>query len=214
MSPRLLVSGCLLGGLCVLGACVPEYHPPTLAEPHAVVKIRRTYDTSAGTTLHEQLLVDGHRAYSNEAPADLARAPRIDASLVYPTPATFSMNSSFFHQEMRQVNETYYEQESYTEMESYDCSSGFGTSAVHRSCSRMATHYRPVSRTRWVTRMVDVVDAQCAAVSRFAPAPDRVYLLQYSFQEHAACSLSCFEQVPNSDGTFQNLPCPSAPPPS
>jgi hypothetical protein len=73
-------------------------------------------------------------------------------------------------------------------------------------------HYRSITRYRWVTRTVEVVDAECQALQRFAPAPDRVYLLQYSFQERAACSLSCSEQVPNSDGTFQNLTCPVAPP--
>src|SRR6478752_73387 len=100
-----------LAGL--LGACVPEYHPPTLAEPHAVIKIRRTYDTSAGTNLRELLLVDDHRAFAAEASARLASAPRIDASLVHPMPATFTMASSFFHHETRTLQETYYVQESY-----------------------------------------------------------------------------------------------------
>ena len=201
----------LLGLSVLLAACIPEYHPPTFAEPHAVVKIRRTYDTSAGTALRELLLVDDHRAFAAQVPARLALAPRIDSSLVHPTPATFAMTSSFSHQEMRTVQEAYYVQEPYTQYESYDCSSGYGTNAVHRSCSRTATHYRSVTHHRWVTKMVDVVDAECRAGHRFAPAVNRVYLLQYSFQEHGACSLSCFEQVPNSDGTFRNLTCPVAP---
>src|SRR6478735_1276442 len=200
-----------LAGL--LGACVPEYHPPTLAEPHAVIKIRRTYDTSAGTNLRELLLVDDHRAFAAEASARLASAPRIDASLVHPMPATFTMASSFFHHETRTLQETYYVQESYYTTESYDCSSGYGSNAVHRTCTRPSTQYRSVPRTRWVTKSVEVVDAQCQALNRFAPATNRVYLLQYSFQEGGACALSCFEQVANNDGSFQNLPCPPAPPP-
>jgi hypothetical protein len=64
-----------------------------------------------------------------------------------------------------------------------------------------------------VQKWVDVIDASCKADQRFTPAVDRVYLLQYSFQENRACSLSCFEQAPNGDGTFKNAPCPPAPPP-
>ena len=205
-------AGSLLA-LSLLGACIPEYHPPTLAEPHATIKIRRTYDTQAGVTLRELLLVDDHSALVSEVPASLARAPRIDAGLVHPTPATFVMSNRFLHQELREVYETYYEQEPYSDYESYDCSSGYGTNAVHRSCSRSVTRYRSVPRQRRVSKLVDVTDAECRAARRFSPALGRVYLLQYSFQEHAACSLSCFEQVPNSDGTFTNSPCPSAPPP-
>ncbi|MET0794144.1 MAG: hypothetical protein ABW061_21660 [Polyangiaceae bacterium] len=213
MSVQPLLRVFTVAALSMLGACIPEYHPPTLSEPHATIKIRRTYDTQAGVALHELLLVDGHSALRSQVPARLASAPRIDASLVHPKPATFTMLSSFFHQEMRQVSETYYEQESYSDYESYDCSSGYGSSAVHRSCSRSVTRYRSIPRQRTVSKLVDVTDAECRATNRFTPAVGRVYLLQYSFQEHAACSLSCFEQVPNSDGTFTNAPCPPAPPP-
>jgi len=205
---HLAAKAALLGLAGLLGACIREYQPPTLAEPHAVIKIRRTYDTIAGARLREMLVVDDHRAFAADVPAALASAPRIDSSLVHPAPATFGMASSFYHQEMRTVRESYYEQEPYSSYESYNC--GSGTS--YRSCSRSVTHYRSVTRYRTVTKLVDVVDAQCQAQRRFAPAVGRVYLLQYSFQEHGACSLSCFEQAPNSDGTFQNLICPVAPP--
>jgi hypothetical protein len=207
-----VLRACVFGLLSSLGACVPAYHPPTLDEPHALVKVRRTYDTVPGATLHETLLVDDHSALRAQVPAGLAAAARIDTSLVFPTPATFVMSSMFTHQEWKMVQEQYTEQEMYMDNESYDCSSGFGTTAVHRTCSRMVTRYRPVTRHRWVNRLVDVIDADCRAEHRFAPAVNRVYLLQYSFQEHAACSLSCFEQIPNPDGTFTNSTCPAAPP--
>ncbi len=196
-----------------LGACIPEYHPPTLAEPHATIKIRRTYDTQAGATLSELLLVDDHSLLRNRIAATQASAPLIDSSLVYPTPATFVMSNNFSHQELRSVDEPYSVQEMYMDNESYDCSSGFGTSRSYRTCSRMVTRYRTVTHYRQVMRMVDVTDAECKAQHRFAPAVDRVYLLQYNYQEHGACSLACFEQVPNSDGTFTNSTCPVAAPP-
>jgi len=194
--------------LTLTAACIPAYHPPTLAEPHAVVKVRRTYDTSAGTTLHELLLVDDHAALQTAVPIGLAREARIDSSLVYPTPATFLMSSAFTHSEMRMVSETYYVQELYTEYENYSC----GTATSYRSCSRSVTRSRSIPRTRTVLRSVDITDAECRAATRFAPAVDRVYLLQFNFQEQGACALSCFEQVPNSDGTFSNSTCPAAAP--
>ena len=209
MSTRLLS----LPALFALGACIPAYHPPTLADPHATVKVRRTYDTQAGASLREALLVDGHLALRNDAPARLAIAPLIDASLVHPIPATFVMSSRFYHQELRSVYETYYEQEPHYETESYDCSYGYGSNAVHSTCTRSVTRDVQVARQRYVTKWVDVTDAECQATTRFSPAKDRVYLLQYSFQEQGACSLSCFEQVPNPDGTFANSTCSAAPPP-
>lgn len=202
-----------LGTASLAAACIPQYHPPTLAEPHATLKVRRTYDTAGGTTLRERLLVDDHLLFQGDVPVQLAQVPRIDASLVHPVPATFVMSSSFFHAEARQVMETYYVQESYSGTESYSCNSGSGANVSYRTCTRSVTRYRSVPRTRWVTKIVEVPDGACQAQSRFAPLPKRVYLLQYSYQEPSACSLSCFEQLPNADGSFHTQACPPAPPP-
>jgi hypothetical protein len=199
---------------CALGACMPPaYHPPTLAEPHATLKVRRTYDIFAGTRLRELLMVDEHVALQATVASSEASAPRIDPILIHPTPATFAMSGRFFHMEMRTVQESYTVQEPRYSYESYDCSSGYGASAVHRTCSRNVTRYESVTKYRMVTKPVEVFDAECNTNGRFAPAVGRVYLLQFNFQENRVCSLSCFEQIPNSDGTFQNQPCPVAPPP-
>jgi hypothetical protein len=205
--------GCgALAMLCVSAlGCVPAYRPPTLAEPHAVIKLRRTYDMIAGSFLRERLLVDDHLAYAASTSASLGAAARIDALLLHPTPAELTMASIFFHQETQQVYETYYEQVPTTDYETYDCSSGSGTSRSYRSCTRSVTRYRSEPRQRWVTRVVDVDDGSCQTGLRFAPMAGRVYLLQYSFQQHGVCSLSCFEQLPQADGSFQNRRCSSAP---
>jgi hypothetical protein len=193
----------------VVAGCATAYQMPTAQEPHAVVKYRRTYDRTAGHSLHENLTIDGHPAYRATSDAFLAESPRIDAVLVHPAPATFISSATFFHVEMRLVQETYYVSEPYTTMESYSC--GFGT--TFRTCTRMATHYRQVMRTRMVTRAVEVPDAACASEVRFLPAVDASYLLQLNFQEDRACTLSCFEQVPRGNGEFENRACPPAPPP-
>lgn len=204
----------LLGLLALsFAGCIPAYKPPTQDEPHALLKMRRTYDTFGGTHLRELLLVDGHRVLALEDAAALASTPRTDPSMIHPLPATFEMHSLFFHHELRTVRESYQHREPHMEMERYDCSSGSGASAVHRTCSRSVTKYRYITKYRTVTKQVEVSDGECGASTRFTPAPDGVYLLQYSYQDRGACSLSCFQQTPNPDGTFTNARCPAAPPP-
>ena len=46
MSPRALALALLL-----VGGCVQPYEPPTVDQPHAVIKVRRTYETTAGVHL-------------------------------------------------------------------------------------------------------------------------------------------------------------------
>jgi len=96
----------LLSLVCLLGACIPEYRAPTLGEPHAVVKVRRTYDTIGGTKLYELLLVDDHGALSAEVPSELASAPRIDPILVHPIPARFTPAASITSSGERCENRT------------------------------------------------------------------------------------------------------------
>ena len=189
--------------------CVPAYHAPKTEEPHAIVKLRRSYESGAGTTLREQVLVDGHRAYDSTSPAALAATPHIDSILVWPIEASYAFRSAFFHTEMRYVSETYYEQVSSLESESYNC--GSGTS--YRTCTRMVTRYRSEPRQRMVMKSVEVSDGACETGTRFSAMVSHVYLLQYTYQQPNACALTCFEQVPQSDGTFQNRPCLVALPP-
>src|SRR5882724_2241829 len=118
--PRSGLSFALAFASLVLGSgCVPEYHPPTPAEPHAIVKIRRSYEAGGGTTLYERLLVDDHSAFESRLPAQLAGTPHIDSTLVWAIQAGYTFHSDFFHTEMRQVFETYYEQVPSLESESY-----------------------------------------------------------------------------------------------
>ena len=112
---------------------------------------------------------------------------------------------------MRLVQESY--QESHTEyrMESYDCSSGFGTNKSYRTCTRSAPHTVYRTKYRTVTKSVEVSDGSCSRSVRFFPKAHHVYLLQYTYQAPSACDLSCFEQVRGPDGGFKNKPCPAAP---
>lgn len=198
--------------LAFVAGCVPPYKPPTANQPHAIVKLRRSYDTTAGTTLQESVQIDEHAALGKSAAAVVATAPRTDAILVHPVPSTFVFNSGFSHTEARLVQESYQESHTTYDYESYDCSSGFGSSKSYRTCSRMVPHTRYETKYRTVWRQVQVSDGQCASGIRFSPHDAHVYLLQYTYHAQSVCSLSCFEQVEQEPGTFQNLPCPAAPP--
>src|SRR5262249_561810 len=88
-----------------------------------------------------------------------------------------------------------YEQQSYMASESYAC----GTSM----CSRPVTRYHSVPRTRMVTKVISVTDGHCAGTVSVAPESGGVYLLQYTYQPHAAGSLSCFAQGPVAGGRFE-----------
>lgn len=196
---------------CVASACVPQYRPPTLEQPHAIVKFRRSYGYSAGVSLTEQLTVDEHLAYARTSPTGSANAPQTDAVLVHPLAARLLATSTFFHMETRAVQESYSVQVPYSTIESYSC--GYGTS--YRTCTRSATHYRSETRYRTVMRSVQVTDAVCSHASGIAPKANDIYVLEFNFQAPGVCRLSCFQQFGKPDGTFEMRPClvpPSAAP--
>lgn len=192
----------VLATLCA--SCATAYRPPTAQAPHAVVKFRRVYPTPVGASLRESLLIDGHGALNRVAPAQTAAPPHTDGVLVHPQPATLSAQSTFFHTELRTFSESYSVQVPYSTTETYSCGFGRATS----TCTRSATHYRSEMRTRLVTRPVEVVDAACTTARSLAPAVNGVYLLELDFQGSGVCRLSCYEQVPADDGTFDNRHCP------
>jgi hypothetical protein len=188
-------------------ACVPQYEPPTPNQPHAVIKVRRTYDQTAGTSLREAVEIDEHSALREVLDAVVAKAPRTDGLLAHPVPGTFMVRSGFFHEEMRTLTESYEEPHTTYSTESDSC----GTVTSYDHCTRTVSHTEYTTKYRTVTQQVEVSDGHCARGIRFAPQDRHVYLLQYSYQAPSVCALSCYEQVQGPDGTFNNLPCPAAP---
>jgi hypothetical protein len=211
---RPALAACLASVVAVsTTACVPAYRPPAANEPHAVLKLRRTYEHVAGKTLREAVDVDEHRAYEQTTPAGVGAAPLTDAVLVHPIPATVRVAARFFHTESRMVQETYTVQTPHSAMESYGCSTGFGSNVHYSTCTRMATHYTTETRQRTVNKVVEVPDGTCEDSVRFSPAESHVYLIQYTYQDDRACHVACTEQIPTSaDGRFQSAPCPTPSP--
>lgn len=204
MKARLLALAALVSSAA---ACVPRYEPPRVDEPHAVVKLRRTYDQVAGASLQEGVDIEEHAALRQRAIAGVAAAPRTDALLVHPLPSTFEVWSNFYHVEQRLVTESYSVPQYHYHTESYSCGSG----QFPRTCTRSVTRTSYDTRYRTVLRSVEVSDGHCTRALRFAPKDGRAYLLQYTYRAPGVCSLSCFEQIPRAGGEFENRLCPAAP---
>jgi hypothetical protein len=202
-----MTNGHRLGLLSLLVAactgCMQQYRPPTAKEPHAVVKLRRVYEKTAGTDLREQVVINDYRALAKTGLP--GSAPSNDAMLVRPEATRWVFSAEFYHQEMKRVEEHYTEQQSYTDQESYSCGSG----SMPRTCYRSVTRYRPVQKSRWVHKNVDVTDGSCKRELNQLPRDGKTYLVQFTYQDHGVCRLSCIEQ--GSDGAA-NQPCEVPPP--
>lgn len=190
-------------GACLLNACVPPYKPPRADQPHAVLKLRRSYETVAGVSLAEAVSIDEHRALSEVVPSAFAESPRTGAILVHPVPGDFVVASNFFHQETHLVTESYQEPHTTYTTESYSCG--------NNTCSRSVSHTTYETRWRTVNKTVEVSDGSCTRSTRLGPQNGHVYLLQYTYQAPSVCALSCFEQVRSEDGGFRNTACPAPP---
>lgn len=195
--------------------CAHEFRPPRGDQPHAVVKLRRTYVTGGGSNLHENasILTDDEstsgRVFGATVDSSLAGAPRVDGVLVWPMPLQLTVDNGFFHYEQRQVEESYQVQVPYSATESYDCSSGYGATRSYRTCTRQTTQYRSETRTRTVTRTVEVSDGACTAKTILIPAVGHVYLVDYTYHARGVCEMTCVEQVAlPGEGQFRTLACP------
>ena len=78
-----LVAGGLASG------CVRQYEPPRPDQPHAIVKVRRTYDRASGPNLRETIDIGEFRAFEHSGAA--LDAPSTDAILVHPGPASWTI---------------------------------------------------------------------------------------------------------------------------
>lgn len=186
----------------------PNYDAPSANEPHAVIKIRRVYETQVGTTLSESFLIDNKNALSTSRESSSASTPETDGLLVHPKAAAFVFSSSFTHTETRMVTESYTENTTEYVTESYNCG-GFGSNSSYRTCTRSVPKTHSTTKFRTVPRVVSVTDGSCGKSLFFTPQRNKTYLLQFTYQENKLCSLSCFLQKPgDEESTFENTPCP------
>jgi hypothetical protein len=169
---------------------------PSLAEPHAMVKVRLAYHARPGPMLSQLVLINGEDT-GIPAPPDLGSGEITRAIPVRPIATRWDLHAEFFHTiTVAQTQTTY-------TTESYPCGR-IGNSTSY--CTRSIPH----TRTVWVTQHVR--DAYCEQAAGQAPQVGAVYLLQYDFFAHGHCTLACFRQLPQADGSFLNAPCEPPPP--
>lgn len=173
--------------LAAVAGCHPRYEPPSLAEPHATIKTRIVYHLASGPQLSQAVLVNNHAAdVPNPVtiPGEIARPV-----LVRLEPTRFEINNSFYHivYVTQMVSQTY-------------------------SCGYSGT--TPITCTRMVPRTVAtrVNDGSCEQIAGLGPLRDAVYLMQYDYFAPGRCTLACFREEPQPDGSFRNAPCDAAPP--
>jgi hypothetical protein len=174
----------------MLGAtgCYLHYEPPTLAEPHATIKTRVVYHAVSGPQLAQHVLVNDHVA---DVPNPVTLPGEVSrAVLVRPEGMRFDVRTTFFHTASIPQTVT----------ESYTCGM---IGNVPQTCTRVVT--------KMVT--IQVTDGACAQAAGLGPQPDAVYLMQYDYFGPNRCSLACFREQPQPDGSFRNAPCDPPPPP-
>jgi hypothetical protein len=194
------VCGLILAASCT--ACVPAYRPPTANEPHAVVKLRRSYEQYVGTELHERIQLNGFLVFQSTRPSNV-RSALTDAVLTHPGVATWRFESTFYHQETRLVNEPYQYSVPYTSMRTFPC----GTPRAPTVCTQPITDYRYFTQYRYVPRLVNVPDGRCRATLSHVMDEGHVYLVLLTYQDDETCQLRCYEQTEQG-----NRHCQPAPP--
>lgn len=154
---------------CGLASCIPEYRPPSLSEPHAVVKVRLAYHAWSGPQLDQVVWLGNYGVKEFPAPVQGGEGVVNRPVLVRPGKAVWNVHTAFFH-----------------------------------------TYMIPLARGG--VYPVRVVDAVCDQALGHLAAPEGIYLLQYDFFANERCSLHCFKQVQQPDGTLGNTPCEPVPP--
>jgi hypothetical protein len=183
--------------------------PPDVDEPHAVVKVRRVFHSSPGAQRTTTILLNQDQVLERDEAASLD-APQTDAIRVHPGPGAWRIKAVFHHPETRtelehyQEQVQYFENETYTEQQSYSC----GTRTCFRPVtrSRMVSKLRYEPKTRWVTRTVDEVDDRCERSFRLNAVAGALYILQLTYTGTGFCNAVCLEQTPGAPDA-QLRPC-------
>lgn len=183
----------LVGAALAVSGCVPpKYVQPELTAPHATVKLRVVHHDFPKTRCAGQFLANDHSLPTPaiDDPSQAATA----AVRVEPEGLRMKYRATFTHPETRLV--TQYRSESYA------CgTTHIGNSSMTQYCTRQVPYQ--------TTQTVTVTDAACTANVAFTAVVGAMYLLEYDFYSNGHCSLKCFVQHPNADGTFALEPCRS-----
>jgi hypothetical protein len=172
-----------------LSACVPasEYRPPNYNEPHALVKVRLEYHAWSGLELDQLVTVDGHDVREIPPPAQKGARVAIRQVLVRPGSAAWTIQTTFFHNDVTTHAET------------------FGT--LEASPCGSSTCMQSTPRAQAVNKVERVDDATCTQGMKLLAAAGESYLLEYEYSADQKCNMHCSRQVQKRGGGVTNAPC-------
>jgi hypothetical protein len=196
----------LCGTGCLSGvASRSRFVPPPSSQPHAILKIRLNFHSSAGPRLDQSVFINGGLLRF----AEIANVEDVIHTYTVRIPLdrlVLDVSSRFFHTESYRARQAYWEQVPYQSRESYGC----GSFDWRKTCYRTVTRYRSVTRYHTVTRYRAVDDAHCQRALALVPEQGASYVLDYDFYEDQRCSLRCSQRVTEGPpGTFRSVPCPA-----
>ena len=175
----------------MLLACVPvpEYRPPNYNDLHALVKVRLVYHAWSGPELEQLVTIDGHDIREIPLPAQHGVGVATRSVLVRPGSAAWTIQTTFFHNDVTSHAETY------ETTESGLCGS--------TTCTQSTPHARLVNHVERED------DATCTQGMKLLAAAGETYILEYEYLANQQCSLHCYRQVHQHGGVLTNAPCAS-----
>jgi hypothetical protein len=181
---------CWLLPACALTKPPPDYQGPAKGEPHAIVKVRLAYHDWPGPELEQLVDIDGRALRGIPAPARGGDEIATRVALVRPGPVAWTIQTTFFHNDVTSHAETY------DTTEPAPC----GTT----TCMQIRPH------TRLVNKVDRVNDAACSQGTRFRAKAGETYVLQYDYLADQKCTLACYRQVHAAKGAPGKVPCETA----
>jgi len=181
------VCACWLLPACALTRPPPDYQAPAQSEPHALVRLRLAYHDWPGPELEQVVDIDGRALRDIPQPARRGDGVATRTALVRPGPVAWTIQTTFFHNDVSSHAETY------DTTEPAPC----GTT----TCMQTRPH------TRLVNKVDRVNDAGCSQGTRFQAKAGETYHLQYDFSADQKCTLVCSRQVHQGKGPSATAPC-------
>ena len=168
---------------------VPEYRPPNHNELHALVKVRLVYRAWSGPELEQLVTIDGQDIHEIPSPVQQGVGVATRSVLVRPGAAAWTIQTTFFHNDVTSHAETY-----------ETTQSGYCGSTA---CVQSTPHARLVNHVERED------DATCTQGMKLLAVAGETYVLEYEFVAHQQCSLRCFRQIHQRGGALTNVPCAS-----
>jgi hypothetical protein len=185
----------------------PHFDEPAIDAPHAIVKLQITYRAQPGPQVRDVIAINGLNVRVPEGNRTLegtAMALRVPFG-----PTQWEIKTNFYHTDEHTKLESVPVIKSVSEYDS--CATSDYKGHCHGGY-RYRT--KTTSESRFVTRTVDVSDAQCKQLAFYRLDRGGSYTIQFTFADADAdadaCSLTCTHQIRSAEDEEKTVPCESS----